>query len=246
MYGRNAMGGVINIITRQPEPGKGVEVFGETTVANYGQQRILSETRIPLYQNKLHFGAAGLYDRGDGFYVNEFDQSNYEEHLDFSGNYFLQYFLNEHRQTSLNFKHFTNKNGDVFPLVLGTEEAFDNPYRLNQNETSTMVDNTLNASLAIDYRGLNLNFSSQTSYQRNYRYYNGPMDADFSPLDAISIFNNYGSDWNNVEVLTQELRFSSPDHRNSRMNWTAGTCLFLQKNPVRQATRIGEDAGLLG
>lgn len=244
LYGRNAMGGVINIITR--EPGRETSFFGEATVGDYGRQRFSAGVRTPLYREKLFIGAAALYEATDGFYENEFNNSNYDEQFNISGNYYLKYFFNERWKVGLNFKHFTNENKGAFPLVMGIEAAFENPFKLNQNEISTMIDNTLNTSLVVDFKGRELNFSSQTSYQKNYRYYEGAIDADFSPLDAISIFNNYGEDWNNTQVFTQEIRFSSPGGTTDAFEWTAGIFLFYQESPTRQATRFGEDAILLG
>ena len=73
-----------------------------------------------------------------------------------------------------------------------------------------MIDNTLNASLSVNHTRYSFNFSSLTAWQNNHRYYNAPLDGDFSPLDAITIINNYGNQWNNVKVFTQEFRFTSP------------------------------------
>ena len=80
-------------------------------------------------------------------------------------------------------------------------------FKVNQNAVAKLVDNTFNASLSANYSGPGFNFTSQTSYQSNYRYYATPIDGDFSPADAITIINNYGSQWNNIKVATEELRF---------------------------------------
>ena len=74
------------------------------------------------------------------------------------------------------------------------------------------------------------------AYQSNYRIYEDPIDGDFSPLDAISIVNNYGKDFNKVKVWTQEFRFSSPDNAPGKWKWTAGSFLFSQDNPVKQGS----------
>lgn len=244
LYGRNALGGVINIITKSPE--NVASAFGEVTVGNYSRQRYLAGIRLPLVKNKLFFGAATLYEESDGFYQNEFDNTNYDEQKNFSGNYYLTYLINPSWDLSLNFKHFSAENQGAFPLVIGIDAAFENPYTLNQNQVTTMIDNTYNASLVLEHKGQNLNFSSQTSYQQNYRYYEEALDADFSPLDAVTIFNNYGNDWNNVKVATQEFKFSSPAGTDNKLEWTAGTYMFYQESPVKQATQFGEDATLLG
>jgi iron complex outermembrane receptor protein len=243
LYGRNAMGGVINIITRKPK--RETTAFAEATFGNYGRQQFMGGIRTPVGE-RLFFGASGMYEEREGFYTNLFTNSSYDDQNNFSGNYYLQYLFNSSWDATLNFKHFSAENEGAFPLNMGVDAAFENPYTLNQNEISTMNDNTFNTSLVIDYRGRNLNFSSQSAYQRNYRYYQDPIDADFSPLDAMSIVNNYGKDWNNVKIATQEFRFYSPSGPGRDLEWTAGTYMFYQESPVKQATHFGEDAPLLG
>lgn len=46
LYGRNAMGGVINIITREPK--EETSVFAEATIGNYNRQRLLAGLRTSL------------------------------------------------------------------------------------------------------------------------------------------------------------------------------------------------------
>lgn len=244
LYGRNAMGGVINISTRQP--GASASFFGEVTLGNYGQQRYVAGLKTPLIEDKLYFGAAGLYGERMGFYENTFNQTNYDQQHYYSGNYYLKYFADPAWEFMINLKHISLRNQGAFPLNLGLKAAFTEPYVLNQNEVTQMVDNTMNASLSANYRGNNLNFSSQTAYQQNHRFYQDAIDADFSPYDAISIYNNYGENWNYIRVLTQEFRFSSPGGTDRTLNWTAGSYFFYKENPVKQATMFGEDAAMMG
>jgi iron complex outermembrane receptor protein len=243
LYGRNAMGGVINIITKQPNNIS--SGFADISIGNYNQQRITAGIKTPLIKDKLFFGASILSNKRDGYYTNEFTQGSYDNQNGLSGNYFLKYIVSSRWDINLNFKHLANENQGPFPLVFGTEEALNNPYHLNQNSTTTMKDKTSNTSLSIHYRGNSFNFSSQTAYQQNYRYYTNPIDGDFSPIDAISVINNYGSKWNNNKVLTQDFKFTSAPSSNSKLKWTAGAFLFYQDAPVKQATRFGIDANLM-
>ena len=242
LYGRNAMGGVINIITKQPNNTS--SGFADISIGNYNQQRITAGIKTPFIKDKLFFGASILSNKRDGYYTNEFTQSSYDNQNGFSGNYFLKYIVSSRWDINLNFKQLANENQGPFPLVFGTEDALNNPYRLNQNSTTTMKDKTSNTSLSIHYRGNGFNFSSQTAYQQNYRYYTTPIDGDFSPIDAISIINNYGYNWNNIKVLTQDFKFSS-NYSNSKFKWTAGAFLFYQDAPVKQTTHFGIDANLM-
>lgn len=244
LYGRNAMGGVINILTKQPK--NRTEGFAEMSVGSFGQKRVVAGIKTPIIQDRLFLGAAGLYEQMNGFYKNLFDNSDYDKQNAIGGNYYLKYQTKTNWNFTLNLKHTANRNHGTFPLVLGVEEAFKNPFTLNQNAISKMVDNVFNTSVYASYTGRTINFSSQTAYQYNYRYYQTPIDADFSPIDGISIINNYGKDWNNVKVFTQELKLSSTEKNNHKLTWTTGSYLFFQHSPVKQAIHFGKDAALVG
>src|SRR5690606_9015906 len=207
LYGRNAMGGVINIITKQPT--NRTSGLAEINVGNYGQQRYLLGIRTPIVKDRLFFGASGMYNGLNGFFTNDFDDSHYDKQQTVFGNYYLKYLISNQWAMTLNFKHVSNRNHGAFALIPGVDDAFGNPFHLNQNARTEMVDETRNVALSVNHFGDALNFSSQTAYQSNYRFYRDPIDGDFSPLDAVSIVNDYGKDWNNVKVFTQEFKFSS-------------------------------------
>src|SRR5690606_14961975 len=162
------------------------------------------------------------------------------------GNYYLKYLLNNQWAMTLNFKHVANRNDGAFALIMGLDDAFETPFHLAQNAKTEMVDNSRNVSLSVNQFGNAINFSSRTAYQSNHRYYRDPIDGDFSPLDAISIVNDYGTDWNNVKVWTQEFKLSSAPAKDAPINWTVGTFLFHQDAPTRQGTHFGADAGMMG
>lgn len=240
LYGRNAMAGVINIITKQPS--NALTGFGEINIGNYGQQRYAAGFRTPLVKDKLYFGIAGVYDRSDGFYDNVYNDTDFDKKHSVIGNYYLKFLPNTKWALTLNVKHNENRNNGAFALAGNPEEALENPFEVNQNATTKMIDNIFNSSFVASYLGEKFNFTSQTSYQSNHRYYTDPIDGDFSPADFITLNNNYGKDWNNVKVWTQEFKISSPASSMSAIKWTGGAYLFHQDNPVKQATRFGEDA----
>ncbi|MDB5278175.1 MAG: TonB-dependent receptor [Ferruginibacter sp.] len=244
LYGRNAMGGVINIITKQPS--NTTSGFAEINIGNYNQQRYSAGIRTPLIKDKLFFGASGVFSSRNGYYTNQFNNSSFDKQQSASGNYYLKYLPGSGWAVTLNVKHQNNKNDGAFPLVNGVEDAFKNPYQLNQNAVGKMIDNTLNASLAVNHSGGAVNFSSQLAWQNNHRYYKSPLDGDFSPLDAVTVINDYGNKWNNVKVITHEMKFSSATNKSSKFSWTAGTYFFHQNNPNKQSTHFGKDGSLLG
>ena len=244
LYGRNAMGGVINIITQQPQ--NITKGFAEINVANRSQLRIGAGIRTPLVKDKLFLGIAMQRNQSDGFYTNLYNQSDYDKKDGITGNYYLKWILNPNWNINFNFKHNDNRNKGPFPLTFDVQSTLDDPFKLTQNATTRMIDNTMNTSVSINHSGQNFIFSSQTAYQSNHRYYEGPLDGDFSAIDGITIINNYGNEWNRVRVVTQEFKFSNPAASDSRLQWTAGAYFFHQDNPVKQTTHFGEDAQLLG
>jgi len=244
LYGRNAMGGVINIITKQPT--NNTSGFLEISAGNYGEQRYTGAIRTPVIKDKLFFGASLLYEKLDGYYTNEYDDSKFDKQHSVGGNYYLKYRVNDRWSATFNVKHLANRNYGSFTLAPDKDAAFADPFKVNQNAVAKLVDNTFNTSLTANYTGQRFNFSTQTSYQSNYRYYATPIDGDFSPADAITIINNYGNKWNNIKVVTEELRFTSPASSASRLKWTAGSYLFYQNVPNKQATHFGKDAALVG
>ncbi|MES2276488.1 MAG: TonB-dependent receptor [Bacteroidota bacterium] len=244
LYGRNAMGGVINIITKQP--GNQTRGYAGIDYGNYNQQRYSLGLRTPLINNKLFFGVSGLFTKQDGFYTNSFTNTKFDNQHSFMGNYYLKYLATEKLSLTLNVKHVANRNNGAFPLASDPGTAISNPFVVNQNNTTTLIDNILNTSLSVKYTGNDFNFSSQSAYQSNYRYYNTPIDGDFSPIDGVAIVNNYGRDYNKVKVATQEFRFTSPASSTSDFKWVAGTYGFYESNPVKQSVHFGKDAALVG
>lgn len=244
LYGRNAMGGVINIITKKPT--NQTQGFAGVDFGNFGLSRYSLGFKTALILNKLFLGLSGLYERHGGFYTNEYDGSDYDKRNSLLGNYYLRYLANQYWSFTLNFKNSAVRNHGAFPLAGSMEQAIEEPFHLNQNTLTRMVDNVSNASLSADFSGKNLDFSSQTSFQSNYRIYEEPIDGDFSPLDIVSIINNYGRDWNKVSVWTQEFRLSSVENNPSRFSWLAGLFGFIKDDPVKQGTYFGENGDLYG
>ncbi len=243
LYGRNSTGGIINIITKRPT--NTARVFAEINAGKYGLQQYNAGFSLPVINNKLFIGASGMYEGRNGFYTNAYNDSKFDKQHSWMGDYFIKYLASDKLSFTLNAKHLDVNNHGPFQLVSGMDEALKDPYMVNQDATSVMHDKTFNASLSASYTGHAFNFTSQTAYQNNYRYYTNPLDGDFSPIDAVSIINNYGNKWNNVKVGTQEFRFSSPSG-NSKLKWLGGLYGFIQNNPVKQATHFGKDAAAVG
>jgi len=242
LYGRGAMGGVINIITKQPD--NDLHGFVEADYGNYDQQRYTLALRTPLIRNKLFLGISGLYTSQNGFYTNLYNNTKFDDQHSFMGNYYLKYLASPKLSITLNVKNVENRNNGAFTLAASPATALAQPFTVDQNATTTMVDNILDASLSVQYTGHAFNFTAQSTYQSDYRYYQEPIDGDFSPIDGVTIINNYGGQYNKVSVGTQEFRFTSPAA--SVLKWAAGTYSFYEYDPNKQGTHFGKDAVEVG
>jgi iron complex outermembrane receptor protein len=244
LYGRNALGGVINIFTKKPDDQ--ARASFEISAGNYGLERYSFVFSVPLVKGKLFLGAGILYEGSQGYFINDFNNRDFDIQNRVVDNIYLKYLLSKNWSFTFNMKNLWNHNQGAFPLNPTSESARANPWHLNQNAIGEMEDNSLNTSLFIRHTGAKMDFTSLTAYQSNYRYYKNPVDGDFTSLDIISIVNNYGREWNNVNVWTEELRLSSATASVSPLKWAVGSYLFLQKAPNQQGVHFGADAALAG
>jgi iron complex outermembrane receptor protein len=131
LFGRNAMGGVINIITKQPT--NATRGFAEVDFGNYGQERYSAGFRTALIKDVLFLGVSGLFSNRDGFYTNQYNNSSYDRQQGLTGNYYLKYLPGSNWSVTANLKHQDNRNWGAFPLVNGVAAAFAQPFQLDQN-----------------------------------------------------------------------------------------------------------------
>jgi iron complex outermembrane receptor protein len=244
LYGRNAMGGVINITTKKPS--NQVSANADIQIGSHGQQRYTAGIKTPIIKNKLFGSLSFMHDKRNGFYTNEYNSTDYDQQNQTLIDVQLRYLINNRWSVTTDHKRYIGNNNGAFPLVNDLDEIFNNPYHLSQNSITMMKDKTENSSIVIKRNGNRVNLSLQTALQKNYRYYQGPLDGDFSSFDIVRVYNNYGKDFNKVNVLTNELRLNSVKSNDSKVNWIAGIYHFSQQSPTKLATVFGDDAGLYG
>src|SRR5688572_23782703 len=89
LYGRNAMGGVVNIITKQPANTS--SGFATANFGNYGLMRYELGYKTPIIKDKLFIGAAGMYSQRNGYYRNDYNNTTFDDQKNLAGNYYLKY-----------------------------------------------------------------------------------------------------------------------------------------------------------
>lgn len=237
LYGRNAFGGVLNVITKRPT--NKTSGFAEIDLGNYGQQRYSVGFNAPLVKDKL-FVNAGFQSNGRGaIYDNPtLNTKDFDKHNAYIGNVNLKYLVSDKWTIDLNTRYESDKDKGAYPWAATDSLARANPYTVFGNWDNTERRTNFNTSAAVKYFGNHFNFTSITSFVDYHIWLPGRFDFDFSPAELISF-----TTWSKQNQWTQELRFSSPANT-SALKWTVGSFLFGEKSKNSSTTYFDKDYAL--
>jgi iron complex outermembrane recepter protein len=231
LYGRNTLGGVINIVTRQPSNKSQTNL--EMSVGSFNHYRWGLSQRGALVKDKFWYGVSLLTERRDGFYTNKFNNKPFDNLRNLYGNLFLKYQFSPRLSATLNAKIANRENDGSYPLVANDSLAKAEPFKVNLNRLATDKDRTINTSLKIDYAADKFTISSITALQRNTRFYTDTLDADFGPRSFANVIVQDRDGFNTVRVFTQEIKVSSVPNA-SNFRWLGGVYFFSQNAPEQQ------------
>lgn len=234
LYGRNAMGGVVNIITKKPT--NQTNGFAETSFGNLGLQRYSTGIKTPIIKDKLYFGLNGLYQTQDGFLKNNISGTSATDtnlngksvggEKNLYGNMFLKWLVNNRFHLTLNLKGQQDKSNNSGFMVSQFSDtyAFANPDVINLSRIQSHERNILNTSLVAKYKADKFIFTSISALQT--------ISFGFKDLDFPGIYHSYydgkiGELLPPQKVWSQELRINS--HSDSKFQYTAGVYAFTQK-----------------
>ena len=216
LYGRNAFGGAINIVTRKPtnNPEGAVEIG----LGNFKQQRYSASYRTPLIKDKLFLGVSGLFDQRSGIYTNALNNDDFDRPQSISGGLNLAYIASDRWDFTLNARFERNEDHGSYPWVTSDSILFADPYTVSRNSRNIELRNNRSVALKATYSGDRVNFTSISAYQDYERGFPELLDVDFTGTDLRKVQN----DWD-IKTFTQELRISSVQHQSSALAWTIGT-----------------------
>lgn len=234
LFGRNAMGGVVNIITKKPTNRRGG--FGEVSLGNFGLQRYNVGYKTPLVKDKLFFGVNALYTQKDGFLKNDTTglgktakniqglTVGNEESI--YGNAYLRWFPNANFSATLNLKAQTDKSDATgFMLSVPNEKlAFANPDKIYLTRIGNHQRNIVNSSLNLKYYGSGYTLTSISATQNIGMAY---KDVDFPGYYSTFYDKEVGEMLPPQTVFTQEFRINS-NKSDSKLNYSAGVFYFNQ------------------
>lgn len=252
LYGKDAIGGVINVVTKQP--GDTWEGNIGSELGNYDEYRLTFAANGPIAPSLFYAGVWGSIYGDDGWIENNnsaLDEiANDEEQKRFGANLLLTPTSNfsarlhlMHDETNLGFT-----NGGVIPV--GAYDAgtgwfapasvsdFNNASRSDFEDANYDVDTFEDTT--VDAQGLHLEYSTSlgtfesitTHHRANV---DGCWDIDYAYVDAAAdpfrsfVFNDQAYyDVSKHETISQELRWSR--ELDSGRRWVAG--LYFERQDV--------------
>lgn len=173
LYGRNAMGGIINVYTLSPFSYQGTRV--SLSGGNYGQFKAKASHYNKVSDN-VGISIGGYYDRNDGFFRNEYTgrRADYEESA--GGRFKLDWRVSPNFMASYTFTYDYADQG-AFPYGLYDKET-GKIAPVSINDPSTYNRNMLANHLLLEYKNDYFTLTSTTGFQ--YLKDNMHMDQDYT------------------------------------------------------------------
>lgn len=234
LYGRNAMGGVVNIITKKPT--NKTSGFAEVNFGNLSLQRYSAGFKTPIIKDKLFFGLNGLYQSQDGFMKNDITGTTATDvslngktvggEKNLYGNMYLKWLPTNRLNFTLNLKGQQDKSDNSGFMVsqFSDASAFANPDKINLARITQHERNILNTSLVAKYFADKVTLTSISALQT--------IGFGFKDLDFPGIYHSFydgkvGEMLPPQKVWSEELRINS--NSDNKLQYTFGAYAFTQK-----------------
>ncbi|MFT6816039.1 MAG: iron complex outermembrane receptor protein, partial [Sphingobacteriales bacterium] len=233
LFGRNAMGGVINIYTKKPT--NKTNGFAEVSSGNLGLQRYSAGFKTPIIKDKLFFGLNGLFQTRDGYWENDTTGTGATDNSangrtvggenNFYGNIYLKWLSTDRLSFTLNLKgqRDWSDNSGFFVSQADRDVALADPNVINLARIGEHERNILNTSLVAKYHADNFTITSISAYQT--------IDLSFKDIDFPGFYHSFfesaiGEKLPPQKVFSQELRINS--NSDGKLQYTAGLFGFSQ------------------
>lgn len=220
LYGKDSIGGVINIITKEPENEWAGDINMET--GNYGYKKESFNTSGALIDNLLFAGISGSYFSDDGWITNDYPgmPKNANEKKEKRLNAFALFKPTDNLSTKLTLSHTYNKeygrNGtNVDRNISINEQKRDDSKHVSFDVPSYIKRKTNSQNFNIDYELDNLKFESVTIH-KDFGIdivHDNDFQAGNSEDGIASLIIS------DVETWVQELKVSS---KNEDIKWVTG------------------------
>lgn len=212
LYGRNAMGGIVNIYTLSALDYQGTKI--SLGAGNYNSYNVKA-SHYAKFSDQIGISIGGYYDRTGGYFTNHFDGSKADKAQSAGGRLKLDWLITPRLTASLASSFDFNDQG-AFPYGLYHKETgITDP--VNYNDKGTYTRRMTNNSLRFEYQTDKVLFTSNTGYQ--YLNDNMWMDQDFTAASIFTINQRQRQ-----HSVNQE--FSVRSTNSSNYQWSVGAFGF--------------------
>jgi len=225
LYGRNAIGGAVNIVTRAP--GDEFEGMAEATYASGDEIRARASLSLPL-TDSVGFRVSGSYINRDG----QIENSTLGENVDFNENTSVRAVLHAEPSPFVTIDlrgSYSDQKAGASYYVSGLANAPRDPVVGNLLGVATRELADLSLRAEFDLGGTTLTSVSAYSWLQSGLF----EELDWVELDLLAATQNLDN-----KAFSQEVRLSS-DNDAARLRWTLGlyylhinrdldTAIFLQ------------------
>lgn len=223
LYGRNAIGGIVNIYTLSPLTYQGTTLM--VNGGNYGQFGA-SVSNYSKLSDKFGIAAGAYYKRNDGYFKNSYTGNRVDDIENVGGKVKLEWKItpNFKAMYSANYDHFVQ---DGFPYMHEDSTAARN------NDPSSYRRDLLVNGLTLNYKGDGYSLNSTTGYQ----YLNDKMrmDQDYTELSVFSMIQRQKQ-----HSASQE--FTIKSENSSNYKWVYGLFGFIDNREIDTPVTLKEDA----
>lgn len=175
LYGRNAMGGILNVYTYSPLEYEGsmLQLGG----GNYGSFEASASSYQKL-NDKMGVAVSGYYKKDDGYFTNEYSGNKVDDMKNAGGRVKFAWKINPRLQADYSISYDFVDQG-AFPY------ADIETNKINYNSEGYYKRNLITNGLSFRYQGNGYEVHSTTGYQ----YLNDEMnmDQDYTPLSKFQI-----------------------------------------------------------
>lgn len=227
LYGRNAMGGIIKVHTKNPFRYQGTDVrLGYASGDNHATASLTHYHRV---NNKMAFSAGAYGEHGRGFFTNS-TTGRSADRLTSAGGRMRGIILPKEGlrlDLSVSYDHTNQRINPYYydGAVPGVAEAYpDLIGQISANRPNTYRRSLLNAGINIQYQGRGWELTSITGYQRLRD--NMQMDQDFLRADIYTLVQKQHAHSFNEELI---LRSKRP----GKYQWLNGLNLMGQQMKTR-------------
>ncbi|MDD2513724.1 MAG: TonB-dependent receptor [Proteiniphilum sp.] len=222
LYGRNAIGGIVNLYTLSPLTYQGSSVM--LGGGNYGQFSVKGSSYSRV-SDHCGLSVAAYYKRDDGFFRNNYTGSNVDASENAGGRMKLEWEATPSFRAQF-FGNYDYVSGGAFPYMHRDSSA------VNFNEPSSYDRHLFTNGLSLDFKGNGYSVHSTTGYQ--FLKDDMKMDQDYTPKSVFSINQKQQQ-----HSLSQEITVKS-DNRN-RYRWVAGAFGFYDHRAIDTPVAIKEE-----